>query len=178
MRILYRIRQFWRAFSAQTSPLELERALGRLNPEQRELFTQLQPAEKSHALAMFHRLLEQGENQPDLLMAALLHDIGKLHYRLNPMQRAMVVLVKAINPTQSRRWGSIPPNGWDRLPGWRKAFIVAEQHAGWGAAMARKSGVSPLTENLIREHHYPHRHEASAVENSLLRKLWVVDNES
>ncbi len=97
-------------------------------------------------MAMFHRLLEQGENQPDLLVAALLHDIGKLRYRLNPLERAMVVLVKAINPEQAHRWGSLPPDGWDRLPGWRKAFIVAEQHAGWGAEMARQAGVSPLTE--------------------------------
>ncbi len=178
MRILYRIRQFWRSFSAQTSILELERAQARLNPEQRELFAQLQPGEKGHALAMFHRLLEQGENQPDLLVAALLHDIGKLRYPLNPLERAMVVLVKAVNPGQACRWGSLPPNEWDSLPGWRKAFIMAEQHAGWGAGMARKSGVSPLTETLIREHHHPHRHEAGAVENSLLRKLWVVDNES
>jgi putative nucleotidyltransferase with HDIG domain len=178
VRILYRIRQFWRSFSAQTSLLELERAQARLNQEQRELFARLQPGEKGHSLVMFRRLLEQGENQPDLLVAALLHDIGKLRYRLSPLERAMVVLVKAVNPGQARHWGNLPPNGWDNLPGWRKAFIVAEQHAGWGAEMARKSGVSPLTETLIREHHHPHRHEAGAVENSLLRKLWVVDNES
>jgi putative nucleotidyltransferase with HDIG domain len=112
------------------------------------------------------------------LVAALLHDIGKLRYHLNPLERAMIVLVKAVYPGQSRRWGSLPPDGWDRLPGWRKAFIVAEQHAGWGADMARKTGVSPLTETLIREHHHPLRHGAGGVENSLLRKLWVVDNES
>jgi len=164
--------------SAQTSLLELERAHARLNPEQWELFIQLQPGEKDHALAMFDRLLEQGENQPDLLMAALLHDIGKLRYRLNPSERAMVVMAHAIKPRQSQHWGSLPPNGWDSLPGWRKAFIVAEQHAGWGAEMARESGVSPLTETLIREHHHPHRQEAGDVENGLLRKLWAVDNES
>jgi putative nucleotidyltransferase with HDIG domain len=178
VRILYRIRQFWRIFSTQTSLLELERTQARLSPEQWELFTQLQPSEKDHAVAMFRRLLEQGETQPDLLVAALLHDIGKLRYRMNPLERAMVVMVHSINPKQSQRWGSLPPNGWDSLPGWRKAFIVAEQHAGWGAEMARQAGATPLTGTLIREHHHPHRHEANSIENSLLRKLWVVDNES
>ena len=149
-----------------------------LNPEQRALFTQMQPSEQNHAVIMFRRLLEQGENQPDLLVAALLHDVGKLRYRLNPLERAMVVLVKAVMPEQARRWGELPPVGWDGLPPWRKAFIVAEHHAEWGAEMARKSGVSALTENLIRWHQQPHRQDADAEETSLLHKLWLVDNES
>jgi putative nucleotidyltransferase with HDIG domain len=176
--ILYRLRQFWRTVSIKTNPHELERVQAWLNPQQRLLFAQLQPAEQDHALAMFCKLLEQGENQPDLLVAALLHDVGKLRYRLNPFERAMVVLVKAVKPVLSRQWGYLAPDGWDGLPPWRNAFIVAEQHAGWGAEMARQAGVSPLTETLIREHHHLHWHEAGAVETSLLRKLWVVDNES
>jgi putative nucleotidyltransferase with HDIG domain len=176
--ILYRVRQFWRTIAVKTNPDELERAQVRLSPDQRELFGQLQPGEKGHALAMYRRLLEQGENQPDLLVAALLHDVGKTRYRLNPLVRVMVVLVKAVSPERSRRWGSLSPNGWDGLPPWRKVFVVAEQHAGWGAEMARKSGVSPLTETLIREHHHPQGHAVGDVEQDLQRKLWVVDNES
>jgi hypothetical protein len=176
--VLYRIRQFWRTISVKIDLLELERAQALLRPKQRELFKQLQHAEKDHAVVMFHRLLEQGENQPDLLVAALLHDVGKLRYRLNPLERAMVVMVHAIKPERAHCWGNLPPNGWDGLPGWRKAFIVSEQHAGWGAEMARQAGVSPLTETLIRLHHNPHRHEVGAAENNLLHKLWVVDNES
>ncbi len=178
MGILYRVRQFWRTIAVKTSPDELERVQGRLSPEQRELFGQLQPGEKAHALAMYRRLLAQGENQPDLLMAALLHDVGKTRYRLNPLERVMVVLAKAVSPEWSQRWGSLPPNGWDGSPPWRKAFIVAEQHAGWGAEMARKSGVSPLTESLIREHHHPLGHAVGDMEKDLQHKLWVVDNES
>jgi putative nucleotidyltransferase with HDIG domain len=127
---------------------------------------------------MYHRLLEQGEHQPDLLVAALLHDVGKLRYRLNPLERATVVMIHAIKPTLARRWRYLPPHEWESLPGWRKAFIVAGQHAGWGAEMARKAGVSPLTETLIREHHNLQGYPAEDVEKDLLRKLWVVDNES
>ena len=63
---------------------------------------------------MYNKLLEQGENQPDLLVAALLHDVGKLRYRMNPMERALVVLVKAVAPDQAQTWGELPSNGWDR----------------------------------------------------------------
>lgn len=178
MRILYRLRQFWRIVFVKSDPYELEQVQEILNPEQKALFIQLQPGEKHHAMTMFHRLIEQGEKQPDLLVAALLHDVGKLRYRLNPLERAMVVMVHAIMPGQARQWGSLPPNAWEGLPGWRKAFIVAEQHAVWGADMARQAEVSSLTETLIREHHHPNLHKTGDVENALLYKLWVVDNDS
>jgi len=55
---------------------------------------------------------------------------------------------------------------------------VAEQHAGWGAEMAREVGVSSLTEYLIRMHHDPPSPDTGQTENSLLFKLRLVDNES
>jgi putative nucleotidyltransferase with HDIG domain len=178
VRIRYRVRQFWRTISLKTDPHELELAKGLLTEAQSGLFLHLQPEEQSHALVMYHKLLEQGENQPDLLVAALLHDVGKLRYRMNPLERAMVVLAKAVLPGQAQRWGSPPFSGFDCAPGWRKAFIVAEQHAEWGAQMARQAGVSPLTESLIRKHHDPACQQAEMAENILQRKLWLVDNES
>jgi predicted HD phosphohydrolase len=57
---------------------------------------------------MVHKLVDQG-SQPDLLVAALLHDVGKLRYKLNPLERAMVVLVRRLSPETARRWGSLPP---------------------------------------------------------------------
>ena len=176
--IRYRVRQFWRIQSLKIDPRELEQAKGLLSYQQWELFTQLQPGEQSHALAMYCKLLEQGENQPDLLVAALLHDVGKLRYRLNPLERSLVVLAKAVLPEQARLWGELPLDGWDRTPGWRKAFVVAQQHAGWGAEMAREAGVSRLTESLIRKHHDPPCLETEPTEDYLLHKLRLVDNES
>lgn len=178
MSTLYRVRQFWHTVSVQTEPHELQRAQALLNPEQWDLFARLQPGEMYHAVSMLRSLLEQGENQPDLLVAALLHDVGKIRYRLNPLERAMVVLVRWVKPEWAHRCGVLPSIGWNDLPGWRKAFIVAEQHAEWGAEIARLAGVSSLTETLIREHHHPHMHDADTLETSLLRKLWAVDNES
>ena len=178
MRILYRVRQFWRTVFVKAGPLELEQVQAVLNPEQMALFIQLQPGEKDHAVMMYHRLIEQGEIQPDLLVAALLHDVGKLRYRQNPLERTMVVLFKAANPGQARKWGSLAPDAWEGLPGWRKPFIVAEQHAEWGAEMARQAGVSSLTETLIREHHHLTSLGPGDEKDNLLHKLWVVDNDS
>ena len=164
--------------SVKSGTFDLELVQTILNPEQMALFFQMQPGEKEHAVIMVRKLTEQGESQPDLLVAALLHDVGKLRYRLNPLQRTMVVLARAATPGKARRWGSLGTNEWDGLPDWRKPFIVAEQHAEWGAKLAHEAGVSPLTETLIREHHHLNVQAVSDEENNLLHKLWVVDNAS
>jgi HD domain len=176
--MLYRMRQFWRMVSVKSKPFDLGLVQTILNPEQMALFIQMTPGEKEHAMVMLHKLADQGENQPDLLVAVLLHDVGKLRYHQNPLERTMVVLAKAVMPGQVHQWGSIAPDEWEDLPRWRKPFIVAEQHAGWGAEMAHQTGVSTLTETLIREHHHPNLNNTREAENSLLYKLWVVDNES
>ena len=176
MRILYRMRQFWRAFSVKPEFDTLVQARAILSPAQWELFDQLQPGEKRHALEMLTQLITQGENNPDLLVAALLHDVGKVRYPLNPLARAIVVLAVAIMPGRARRWGILPPGGINSVPRWRRAFVVAEQHPSWGADLARLAGVSSLAEALIREHHHPQALRTGGIAATLLQKLWQADN--
>jgi putative nucleotidyltransferase with HDIG domain len=178
VRILYRLRQFWHTLTSNTISSVSAQALALLSLQQKVLFDQLQPGEKSHALEMARKLMEQGELQSDLLVAAMLHDIGKLQYPLHPIERAMVIIVKAASPSLAARIGCLPEGGWENVPWWRKAFVLAEHHAAWGADLARQSGVSPLAEILIREHHHPISPAVNGIEDSLLHKLWLVDNES
>jgi hypothetical protein len=177
VRVLYRARQFWRTIFVKNSVGELEKAHTWLSPAEWDLFTQMQPAEQAHALRMLRLLVEKGENQPDLLVAALLHDVGKLRYQLNPVERALVVVVKTSLPELARRWGETSTERWDDIPGWRKAFILAGQHPAWGAELARQAGVSPLAKELIRQHQYPPRRDRDDWKTSLQYKLWVVDND-
>lgn len=177
VRILYRIRQFWRAIYSQVTPQDLEQVHSLLSPKQMALFTSLQAGEQAHALEVLRRLLAQGENHPDLLKAALLHDVGKSRLPLRPWERAIIVLAKTICPQHVTRWGNEPMDNSQKA-GWRRPFLVAEQHPVWGAAMAREAGVSPLVESLIRHHQQPISIESTGLENELLQKLQAVDNES
>lgn len=178
MRILYRLGQFWRMVFGRVDPLELNQVKTALTPAQMALFNQMQTGEKEHAITMFRRLIDRGENQSDLLVAALLHDVGKTRYPLNPLERTMVVLARAVTPQQAHAWGNQPPGTQGSPPGWRRPFIVAEQHAGWGAEMAHQAGVSILTETLIREHHHLDPSVLDGGELNLLNKLKIVDNDS
>lgn len=176
MHILYRVSQFWHTLSPKTDSALLAEALRQLTPAQGQLFGRLQPSEQRHAISIWGKLRDLGEDQPDLLAAALLHDVGKLHYQLRLWERVLVVLVRAMMPAQAIRWGSLSANDWKGLPAWRKAFIVAEQHAQWGAELAHNAGVGPLTEYLIREHHHPPEQDVNGVKSSLLHKLWLADS--
>jgi hypothetical protein len=178
VRILYRARQFWHSVFLKTAPHSFVQAQGQLTPAQWELFQQLQPDEQAHAVSIFRKLLDQGDYHSDLLVAALLHDVGKLSYRLNPIERTWIVVAQALIPGLARRWGSLPPAGWKGLPGWRKAFILAQHHPQWGAELAHQAGVSPLTEALIRGHQHTNNPSADELENDLLHKLWAADNDS
>jgi hypothetical protein len=142
------------------------------------IFNGMQPGEQAHALNILHRLLKQGENHPDLLAAALLHDCGKQRYPLNPLERAWIVLVYKFSPERAKAWGRGNGNAVDHLPIWQRSLVVAEQHPAWGAEMVQQAGASPLLLTLIRRHQERLDNPASGLENELLHKLQVVDNEN
>jgi putative nucleotidyltransferase with HDIG domain len=143
-----------------------------------ELFLKLQPNEQAHSLHIYRQLRNQNSVDDDLLVAALLHDVGKAYYPLRPWERAWIVLAKAVSPARVAQWGRAEPRGWKR------PFVIAEQHAAWGAEMAARAGASPTAVNLIRRHQQPISPPAlkgfapASREDQLLYRLQLLDNES
>lgn len=174
-RILYRTRQFWQALGAALTPEDRALVRAVLTPAQMQLFDRLQPSEKAHSLRVVRSLLDQGEEHPDLLVAALLHDVGKSRFPLSLWQRVLIVLVNAVFPGFARRLGS--GTGGE----WRRPFIIAEKHAQWGAEMASAAGASPLAVALIRRHQEEigePKGQGLSLEGHLLLKLQSVDDNS
>jgi len=178
MRIRYRARQFWHALKSTPEPEDLDLARQVLSPAQMILFLKLQPNEQVHSLRVFRQLHHQNPSEKDLLVAALLHDVGKTAYPLRTWERAWIVIAKAILPVKVTVWGQAEPHGWKR------PFVVAEKHADWGAEMAARLGASATTVNLIRRHQQTiHLHNspspiAASREDQLLYRLQLLDNES
>lgn len=110
------------------------------------LFDQMQPAEQTHSIGVFRKLREAGFTNRDLLIAALLHDVGKIKYPLRLWERVEVVIFKKIAPGFADTWGKAA------LKGWRKPFVVALRHPSWGAELAEQAGASQLTISLIKRH--------------------------
>ena len=171
----YRARQFLGAWSARPSAAELEQGRDILNPEQMELFRRMQARDQAHSLAVMAQIRQSpgdvsAADLHDLLVAALLHDVGKSRYSLNVWERVIIVLSEAMFPSLVERYGAASPHGW------RKAFVIAKMHPGGGAAMAEEAGATPLAVELIREHQNHTVGESNTNPNQLLRRLQAADN--
>jgi putative nucleotidyltransferase with HDIG domain len=102
--------------------------------------------DQRHGLDVYHALRKDGCQDEALLVAALLHDVGKAAARLTIAHRVTVVLIERAFPGWLARWAGAKE-------GWRAPFAAHVQHAHVGAAWAQAAGSSTDTVTLIREHH-------------------------
>lgn len=172
--VIYRTRQFWLAWRAPSlTDQDLAPAHSVLTSEQMQLFSCLQTSEQIHALRVLQTVQQQGESDPDLQTAALLHDIGKARAPLRLWERVLIVLGKGLFPKHAKMWGHGPYQGWMR------PFVIAEQHPAWGSEMALEAGATPLAVSLIRRHQFPEESEpVSPREDRLLKILQNADQQN
>ena len=166
-RLAYRTRQFWNALFGSRKQVETEVLLPHLTPSQMVLFRRMQPSEQAHAYQILERLKTAGQTDPDLLAAALLHDVGKVLVPLSIFDRVVIVLGKRFFRRRVMRWSEGTPS---RL---RRPFVVAAHHPAWGADLAEQAGASPRTVDLIRRHQ-----DDPSVDNPLLAALQAADDEN
>jgi hypothetical protein len=76
-RLSYRARQLRRTLSPGITPHDLREAESALGGDLYSLFAAMQPADQRHCLDVYRRLRADGEEDPDVLAAALIHDAGK-----------------------------------------------------------------------------------------------------
>jgi len=145
----YRASQFVQALFAQPAADDARLAAEHLPLALQPLFHTLSQAEQSHSVAVLRSLLQQGQRDPDLLAAALLHDVGKTRAPLRLFDRVLVVLVQRFAPAVADVWSEGAPHGWSR------PFVVAAKHADWGGNILEQAGASPHLVAMVRRHHAP-----------------------
>ncbi len=173
MSAIYRVRQFVRAAGALAAPAGSEEHLvGRYLPPAGLRLFQLMPAyDRRHTLDVLRTLEDRGHTEPDLLAAALLHDVGKTAHEAGSLQlwhRVAVVLMRKFAP------GVLEQMGRDQATTWRQPFYVQQHHAAISAELARQAGCSPRTVELIRRHEEP----ADPADDPLLAALKAADSEN
>jgi hypothetical protein len=140
-RVAYRARQFFGALAARVSPEERAAAAGALTPSELRLFDSMTVRDQRHGLDVYGALRRQGQDDPFLLAAALLHDVGK--GRLNVWHRACYVLLSAGAPRLLERLAG------EEGAGWRQALWRCLRHPERGAALAAEAGSAPEVIRLI-----------------------------
>jgi len=143
----YRVAQFVWHLRARVTPTEQEMARHLLPPRLFTLFEQMPRADQRHALDVYYALRHQGYDDPDLLIAALLHDLGKARGIPLPY-RVAIVLLRALAPGLLHLLDQ-------RRSLWRRPFYVSLHHPEIGAAMIARLGGNDRVVAFVRYHHRP-----------------------
>jgi hypothetical protein len=147
---------------ARVEPEE-EALVHRILPERGvALFESMPVADRRHGLDVAERLMRSGQDDADLLAAALLHDAAKGH-RMRLWHRVAGVLLEALAPSVLRRLASADAASW------RHPFHLYLHHQPMSASLSTEAGCPPRVAGFIRG-------EVPAVDAQLLRALTRADD--
>ena len=152
-------RRFVRYFAGRVSPRERRDLTGWLTPAQLKLFESMHRADQRHGLDVVASLRADGQTNPDLLLAGLLHDCAK--------GRALHVWHR-IGWSLADHYGRRVERLVLRVPTFRPAFQTMATHATRSADLALQAGCSLATADLIRN-------QAEPADDTLGRALLLAD---
>lgn len=141
--IRQRVRQFFEA-SRQPTEEDIAFAGSHLPPGLFEVFLGQHQRDILHSVNAARYLLAHDRAEPDLIAAALLHDIGKGHQR----RADRVLFVLAQGTALSGRMAE-PASRFE----WRRAVARSLHHAEAGAALLESAGAAATIVELVRRHH-------------------------
>lgn len=144
-----RIVQGLRGLSPERAGAQVDRSvLDYLTPAQRAYFERMPAFDQQHLCRVANHLRENGVTDPDVIVAGLLHDIGKFdgEHTVRLTDRVGKVVLKRVAPGTLQRVASGYPEG--RL----KGLALTMRHPEIGAEIARSLGCSDRTCWLIRNH--------------------------
>lgn len=139
------VRRFFRGFRGSLTPEEARAVEALLGIEELRCFRALQGREQRHAVDVMQHLRTHGAPSDDLLVAALLHNVGKGPLHL--YERVAYTLLAMFTPRLLHRIAR--PDG----RGFRLAMAAQRDHPARGAEVLAAIGVRPRVLELVRRHH-------------------------
>ena len=169
----YRLWQFWQIVTAvPLEPSALEEVATILSAQEMKLFAQFSLNDQWHSYRVMKMLRDAGHDQHPLLVAALLHDVGKTRLPLSIWERSLIVLASKLLPKQTAVWGQ------GEAVGLKRPFVVKANHPAWSATMAAEAGSDPLAIKLMQRHQDTVPAEDSSKEAKLLTLLQWADDQN
>ena len=135
-----KVRQTKRHLVARVAPRERDAVAAWLKPAQLDLFDAMHLADRRHGLDVVAALRAGGMDDPEVLLAGLLHDAGKGDAGL--MARVVYSLGQV-----GLGWVATLVGWW---PGMRASLERLRDHAERSAGLAAGAGCPPRTVELIR----------------------------
>jgi putative nucleotidyltransferase with HDIG domain len=145
-RWLYRASQFHKALGEGRSSASNEFIQSHLDARGAALFRQMTTRDQAHAAKTAAFVSARTDTAEDLVVAALLHDIGK--GRQSIRQRVLYVVLASLSPGLLARLAR--PGA-----GTRGALYRSLNHPSIGAGLAAAAGCSTRICDLIAAHHEP-----------------------
>ena len=139
------VRRFFRGFRGTLTPDEARTVEAVLRPEELRWFRSLQGREQRHAVDVMRHLQAHGTPSTGLLVAALLHNVGKGPLHL--YERVAYTLLAMFAPTLLDRIAA--PDG----RGFRRAMAAQRDHPARGVEVLTAIDVRPRVIELVRGHH-------------------------
>ncbi len=140
--MIYRIKQFYRGLFAKVSPEDRQFLKNHLSDQEIQLFYRLRIGEQRHCLNIAYDCLSIDKNNPALLKAALLHDVGKVKSNLTLINKALAVVSEKLN---------LPKKVMPKFL--KKALYFKTHHPKIGAEMLKEIGTETAVVLLTRYHH-------------------------
>jgi hypothetical protein len=140
-----RVRHFWRALRPRMTDADHDLVKAWLTPAQARLFLTMEVRDQEHSAGTARELLTAGFDDPDLIVAGLLHDAGKGRQAL--WHRVVYVLSDAVSPSMAAKLASESGSEW------RRALWRSRSHAEESARLALEAGTSLRCAELILCHH-------------------------
>lgn len=105
---IYRIKQFYWSITAKIDSKDIELINKYLSKKEQDLFKKLSEYEQKHCVNVTRDIIKYCDknkiDSSNLIRAALLHDIGKIYNKLNPIEKSLVVMIDNVSKGKLKKF--------------------------------------------------------------------------
>lgn len=136
-----RIRQFILCLFSALSLQDLEYIDEKLDNSIKYDFLRLSNYEKKHSILVAQAVEKEIKNDPDLVLAALLHDIGKVKHHINIIEKSIFVVLDHLTEGKLKKY--------DR----NKSINIFYNHGEIGYDILKNTRYNNRILYLVKDHH-------------------------